>query len=409
MQYHALALASSLAEVDVVGYAGSTPHHTIRDHAHIHWYRFQPLQRWQHNNVPRFPFLGYAVLKVLYECLQLLWLLLFVIARPDIVLVQNPPAMPTLLIAWLVARLRSARLVVDWHNFGYSMLALRLGCGHPVVRLARWYEGAVGRRADAHLCVSQAMQVALAEQWRIANAVVLYDRPAAVFVPTPPQQSHELLQRLHDTIAFPAITAEPEAPERPALLISPTSWSADEDFELLLAALHKCAALMHHHDRVSAAQPFPHLLVLLTGQGPRRASYEQHMQGLTLHKIHLRTLWLSAEDYALLLGAADLGLCVHRSASGVDLPMKVMDMFGAGVPVCALDYGPCLTEQVRHGENGLLFSSSTQLASLLYDLFKGFPNETPLLDHLRRNMRASRGESWGEVWRKHALPLFTSL
>ena len=37
--------------------------------------------------------------------------------------------------------------------------------------------------------------------------------------------------------------------------------------------------------------------------------------------------------------------------------MKMADLFGAGVPVCALDYGACLAERVRHGDNGLLFST----------------------------------------------------
>ena len=89
---------------------------------------------------PRWLFLGYALLKVLGECLQLSWLLLCVVRKPDVILVQNPPAIPTLLVALVMARVRRAKLVVDWHNFGYTMLALRLGQCHPVVRLARWYE-----------------------------------------------------------------------------------------------------------------------------------------------------------------------------------------------------------------------------------------------------------------------------
>ena len=73
------------------------------------------------------------------------------------------------------------------------------------------------------------------------------------------------------------------------------------------------------------------------------------------------------------LGGADVGLCLHRSSSGVDIPMKVADLFGAGVPVCALDYGACLAERVRHADNGLLFSNGRQLADLMFELFETFP------------------------------------
>ena len=97
-----------------------------------------------------------------------------------------------------------------------------------------------------------------------------------------------------------------------------------------------------------------------------------------------------------MVGSADLGLCLHRSSSGLDIPMKVADMFGAGLPVCALDYGSCLTEQVRHGENGLVFADASQLAAQLCELFGGFPDHTPLLDRLRRNVVQPPRPLWSE-------------
>src|SRR5262249_23981068 len=87
------------------------------------------------------------------------------------------------------------------------------------------------------------------------------------------------------------------------------------------------------------------------------------------------------------------GLCLHRSSSGLDIPMKVADLFGAGVPVCALDYGACLAERVRHGDNGLLFSTGVQLADVLFDLFETFPSDQSRLARLRPRRRASVGSA----------------
>jgi beta-1,4-mannosyltransferase len=277
------------------------------------------------------------------------------------------------------------------------------------VRLAHWYERVVGQRADAHLCVSWAMQAVLQEDWGITGAIVLYDRPAACFAPTPPHVRQELFRRLQHTIAFPIAEGQPEGtrgPDRPALLVSPTGWTADEDFAVLLDAVLQCDNMIRAHEAASGERAFPPLLICITGRGPLRSYYEAKIARLIPYKIHLRTLWLAAEDYPLLLGAADVGLCLHRSSSGLDLPMKLADMFGSGLPVCALDYGPCLAEQVQHGINGLLFSTSAQLAEQIYTLFQGFPDDAPLLNALRRNVNGLQGQRWSDGWQAVAQPVF---
>lgn len=405
MQYHARALAHARADVDVVGYPGSAIHSTIRDDARITWHFLRrsdsPARR-----SGRLAFLLSAATKVFSECAQLVWMLLFRLPRPEVVLVQSPPAIPTLLIAWITARLRSARLVIDWHNFGDSMLALRLGARHPLVTLATWYERYIGPLADAHLCVSQSMRGVLRHDRGIPDAVVLYDKPADFFGRTPRHARRALFRRLNESRSLPAslLDGEHDAAGRAAVIVSATSWSADEDLSMLLDAARECDRLIAA--REDRGRGFPTLVIFITGRGPRRAEFEAEMAGLTLHKVCIHTLWLEPEEYPLLLGAADLGVCLHRSASGVDLPMKVADMFGSELPVCALDYGPCLAEQVQHGVNGLLFTTSVQLAKQMYRLFERFPGESRQLDELRRHVVSRSHERWEREWTIHARPLF---
>lgn len=51
---------------------------------------------------------------------------------------QNPPGLPSIAVAWLISVLRGSRLVIDWHNYGYTIMALSHGRRHPVVQLAEW-------------------------------------------------------------------------------------------------------------------------------------------------------------------------------------------------------------------------------------------------------------------------------
>jgi beta-1,4-mannosyltransferase len=341
---------------------------------------------------------GYAAVG-LFDALRLglrLWRTLRRLKRPDVVLVQNPPAFPTLAVTWFSLHGRGVRFVIDWHNLGYTFLRLRLGQWHPAVRLARWFERRDARRVDANLCVSRGLAAFLESRFGVTNARVLYDRPAAAFVPVERPDRERYRQALFGRLSVPAPTA--------GFVVCPTSWTEDEDFDVIIEAVTRLEQRVRNWEGSGRGHRFPDLVILVTGDGDRRAEFERRFAGLQARRIHLRARWLEPEDYPRVVGSADLGLCLHRSSSGLDIPMKIADLFGAGVPVLALDYGACLAERVRHGDNGLLFSTAEQLADVLFDLFEGFPSDQKALERLRAGARKSARPTWEEGWAREARP-----
>ena len=394
MQYHAHALAVSGVEVDFVGYEGAPLPKFLSEDPRVsvtHIAEARSRLRVGRSSVL------YAIAAIL-DGLRLsvsLMTALMRLPKFDVLLVQNPPALPTLHVAWIVARLRGARLVIDWHNLGYTILTLRLGRRHPAVRLGRWLEKRAARGADAHLCVSRGFAKFLTGRFQLSAVHVLYDRPASAFVPIERTAREQIRQAL-----FARLGIRGAGPV--GFIVSPTSWTADEDFDVVIDAVLQIEDRIRGWEAGGPSRRFPDLVILVTGDGARRAEFERRFAGLPARRIQLRTRWLEPEDYPRIVGSADLGLCLHRSSSGVDIPMKVVDLFGAGVPVCALDYGACLAERVRHGENGLLFSTARQLADVLFDLFETFPVGSSLLDRLRAGARRAARPTWEEGWANEA-------
>jgi hypothetical protein len=60
---------------------------------------------------------------------------------------------------------------------------------------------------------------------------------------------------------------------------------------------------------------------------------------------------------------------------------------------------------VRHGDNGLLFSTGIQLADVLFDLFETFPSDQSRLERLRTGARRSARPTWDEGWAREAKPV----
>ena len=117
----------------------------------------------------------------------------------------------------------------------------------------------------------------------------------------------------------------------------------------------------------------------------------------------IATAWVEPGRYPALLGSADAGVCLHRSSSGLDLPMKVADMFGVGVPVLALSY-PALAERLRDGDTGRLFVDGTSLATLLVELWADGPAGGPALRTLATASARAGRERWQDAWDRDARP-----
>lgn len=287
------------------------------------------------------------IFKIFWSILSLLSVFLS-IKKADVLMLQNPPGVPALALCYFYCKIVKAKFIIDWHNYTWTIMAIGSSSRSILVRFAKTIEFYFGRKSDLNFCVTEAMKQDLLENWDI-EATVLYDRPPDKFQSISLDKKHDLFQKLckiypefRSTNGYDEITAFTTKNDdgevklrdnRPGLIVSSTSWTPDEDFQILLDALIE-------YDKTAATDDmkYPKLICAITGKGPQKAMYQKKIAQLNLKYVKVITPWLENEDYPLLLGCADLGVCLHYSSSGLDLPMKVVDMFGCGLPVCAMNF-----------------------------------------------------------------------
>lgn len=106
-------------------------------------------------------------------------------------------------------------------------------------------------------------------------------------------------------------------PDRPALVVSSTSWTPDEDFGILLEALEmyekRARALANGKSQSSDRRgALPKLMVVVTGKGPLKEKYMDEIRKLEIEDswqfVRCRDMWLEARDYPLLLGEWVFGI-----------------------------------------------------------------------------------------------------
>ncbi|KAG9193710.1 beta-1,4-mannosyltransferase [Alternaria panax] len=390
MQYHALSIAKHGGKVFLIGYQESEILPEIVSNPLIEIIPLAPAPSFLRSSSKLlFPIL--APLKVLWQIWSLYRALGYRSKPARWTLVQNPPSIPTLAIASLVCFLRRTDLVIDWHNFGYTILAMKLGDNHPLVKISEKYEKMFAKAASHHITVTNAMARVLKIDYGV-TAEALHDRPASIFQPIQLQQRREFLARLPETAEY-ASDLSPTSKTPWKLIVSATSWTADEDFSLLLSALVAYSA------ECTSKTYLPKIIAIITGKGPQKDYYLSKIRALNQEKkllnVVIKTAWLTHSDYALLLASSDLGVSLHTSSSGVDLPMKVVDMFGAGLPVVGWGKFEAWPELVKQGVNGLGFQSSEELA-LHLAIF--FGSDRRLRETLKEGALKESEHRWDEEW-----------
>jgi len=190
-------------------------------------------------------------------------------------------------------------------------------------------------------------------------------------------------------------------------MISSTSWTPDEDFGMLFNSFLRIEKKL---DEISEKENIniKKILFIITGRGPQKELYMNKIKETNFKYFNIKSIWLNSDDYPKILGSADLGVCLHYSSSGFDLPMKVVDMFAAQLPVCAVYY-PTIKELVEENKNGFLFNDENDLTDLLTNIIKeysknenkkedGDNNSHKLVYEFSQNLKEFADYDWVTQW-----------
>ena len=203
MQYHVLSLVEQAKkkEVHVVAYGVTQPHASLSHSSKVHLHYLPQLPAGLLALLPR-PLA--MVAKALFQLFVLFYTLVVAVPGTGYLLLQTPPAIPTFLVCKLACVLKRSVFVIDWHNFGYTLMALNLSRpDHLLVKVAEKYERFFGKFGDSHFCVTKAMKKELETNWGVERANVLYDRPPQFFQPLSHGELHSLFVKLRDEFSEP--------------------------------------------------------------------------------------------------------------------------------------------------------------------------------------------------------------
>lgn len=121
ISFHALSLATELSyRVSLIGYLDTKPGPLIDNHPLI---RYVPIKA-PPDFLNRLPVaIGYGI-KLLWTFFTLFCALFFRTGFKNLklILLQNPPGLPSMFVCKMVATMKGSLFVIDWHNYTWSVL-----------------------------------------------------------------------------------------------------------------------------------------------------------------------------------------------------------------------------------------------------------------------------------------------
>ncbi len=110
-------------------------------------------------------------------------------------------------------------------------------------------------------------------------------------------------------------------PDRPALVVTSTSWTADEDFDMLIEGLgmyERAAREVNSRGEERGTGMLPKVVMLVTGRGENRDKYMERVIRLEVEEgwewVRCRSVWLSSNAYPILLGELMCPVCYRLPA-----------------------------------------------------------------------------------------------
>lgn len=357
----------------------------------------------------------------------------------DFVLIQNPPLLPILhiLLFWKFIYSPKTKIIIDWHNLNYTILSMKFkeddyngtpkkksikqlitkSLGLFLVEILKSYEFTLTKFGDLNLTVSSNMRdfllsvlYPITEDQKYASKkfIVLKDRPADQFAVLKDQSVRNKLitgtfahlfqlQELADA-GFDLVGDQP----KDKILISSTSFTKDEDFNILLDSLKQYDQLLakssSNSSTTNASNKLPKIFLVVTGKGPEQEAFHARIKQLQFSQnIIIKNHWFSASEYPKIISLADLAISLHVSSSGVDLPMKILDFFGSGVPTISVKFDT-IRELVRNGDNGFILNENTPacLREALVNVLS--PESKQVLAKIKAGAVLESKYRWDDSW-----------